>query len=299
MFLGLGLVPQALHAQPLAAEISATRPGQIEIRLPPSPGQWLHIESSHDLHTWKITEGPVPHLPKVTLTTASKPFGFFRIRTRSELRPAYTVAVIGDSTASGVIREGTVVSGGWAEGLKAFTGPDTRILNAAEPGLSTKNALGERRARLAIIERTRPAFVLIQFGQIDQFSKPEENKSTTLSEFQDNLETMVSIIRSWNGTPILVTPLPWRVFRPDGSISTTLRDRSDAMLELSDRLGIYAIDFHAILSAFYLSILPSERHTLSAVDQYHFSEKGAVVGAERLIQAFPPHLRSLLFETEQ
>lgn len=278
--------------------IAALSRNEITIELPDTQGAWTKLERSIDLQSWTTQADPLFDLTEISIDTTENSRGFFRFTQYPAPSPPYTVAVVGDSTAAGVIHGAEVVSGGWAEGMRFYAGLDTRILNAGEAGLSSKSFLGDRRRLLNNLIRTTPEFVFIQFGQIDEFSKSEELRSTTIEEYQENLSTIVELVREWNGIPILVTPLPWRRFNPDGSISSVLRNRSDAVLEVAQKTGALAIDFHAILSSYYPTITSDELKSISAVDQYHFSEKGAEVGAGLLIAALPQHIGRLLFNSE-
>jgi len=278
--------------------IAAISRNDISIEIPLVQGAWTKLERSADLLSWSTHTDPLFELTEFRIDPTESNVGFFRFTQYPAPSPPYTVAVVGDSTAAGVIHGAEIVSGGWAEGMRFYAGPDTRILNAGEPGLSSKSFLGDRRQLLNILIRTTPEFVFIQFGQIDEFSKSEELRSTTIEEYQENLSTIVELVREWNGIPILVTPLPWRRFNPDGSISSVLRNRSDAILEVAQKTGALAIDFHAILSSYYPTITSDELKSISAVDQYHFSVKGAEVGAGLLIKALPQHIRTLLFDSE-
>jgi lysophospholipase L1-like esterase len=278
--------------------IAAISKNDISIELPETQGAWIKLEKSVDFLSWSTHTDPLFKLTEFSVNPTESSVGFFRFTQYPAPFPPYTVAVVGDSTAAGVIHGSEIISGGWAEGMRFYAGPDTRILNAGEPGLSSKSFLGDRRQLLNVLIRTTPEFVFIQFGQIDEFSKSEELRSTTREEYQENLSTIIELVREWNGIPILVTPLPWRRFNPDGSISSVLRNRSDAILEVAQKTGALAIDFHAILSSYYPTITSDELKSISAVDQYHFSVEGAELGAGLLIGALPQHIRTLLFDSE-
>ena len=270
---------------------------RLTLKLSADTDQWFRIERSENLLDWRLEISPLFGDSSVETWTEGMAQAFFRAVPIPAIPPPYIVGVVGDSTASGVIHGEEVVSGGWAEGLRSHTHPDTRILNAGQPGLSSRSFLYGRKDRLALLQRTEPAFVLVQFGQIDEFSNPEESKFTHLEEYRDNLREIVRIIREWGGVPILVTPLPWRVFNKDGSLSSTLRDRSEIVLEVARAAGAFSIDLHQILALHYQSIDSAELRAMSAVDQYHLSEEGAIIGARLLVDALPIHLRTHLFTT--
>ncbi len=276
-------------------KIAAFETKSVSLTFPDTRGAWTRIEQSRDLRDWKIAAEPLFEVTSFHPHTDGQPARFYRFTQFPAPSPPYTVGVIGDSTAAGVIHGAEVISGGWAEGLKVHAGLDTRILNAGQAGLSSKSFLFGRQDRLNILTRTEPEFVLIQFGQIDEFSKPEEDKFTTIAEYRQNLFSIVELVRSWNGAPILVTPLPWRVFTEEGEISSTLRERSETMLEVARETGSFSVDLHQILAQHYQSISGEEIRAMSAVDQYHLSEAGAEIGAGLLVEALPVHLRSLLF----
>lgn len=290
-----GIVILQIAAEEIA--ISGNSRNTLSIEIPVINGAWAKIEASCDLNSWNTYADPLFDLTEFKIDPIEKNSLFFRFVLYPAPQPPYTVAVIGDSTAAGVIHGEEIVSGGWAEGMRIYAGLDTRILNGGEPGLSSKSFLGDRRRRLDTLIRTEPEFVFIQFGQIDEISK-SDLRMTTILDYKENLKTIVESVREWNGIPILVTPLPWRIFSPDGTTSAILRDRSDAVLSVAREVGTLVIDFHAILSTYYPSLTSEELSSLSAVDHYHFSVKGAEVGAGLLIEALPAHLRELLFVSE-
>ncbi len=271
----------------------------ISLQFSGSNEHWYRLERSLDLQDWVLEKEAL--FGQVTLDAIGKgtSFEFYRTVVMPSIPGPYIVGVVGDSTAAGVIHGDEVVSGGWAEGLRTYIKAENRILNAGQAGLSSRSFLFGRMDRLKILQRTEPPFVFIQFGQIDQFSDPEEEKFTQLDDYRANLIQIVRIVREWEGIPILVTPLPWRVFDQDGIISSPLRKRSDIVLEVAHEVGAYAIDLHRILATHYQTIGSTELRLMSAVDQYHLSEEGAIIGARLLVEALPDHLRRILFDSAE
>ena len=276
--------------------IEARSPNSISIILPQVDDAWLRLQRRDGFGAWRTAAEPLFGLEEFSVPSGSEGLVMFRFERFMAPEPPYTIGVLGDSTASGVFFDGRLAAWSWIEELRLHAKFDTRIVSSAEPGLSTKNVLNSRRTRLELIGRLRPEFVLIQLGQLDFYTSDQEGKATTLIEYADNLRILVDVIRSWGGTPILVTPLPWRLFEPDGSPSNVLRDRSEVMLELGAELGLFVIDIHRSLGFHYRSVSGDELESLGAIDDFHLSEKGAKLAAVLVLNGLPKHLRDLLFD---
>lgn len=276
--------------------ITAGSPNSISILLPQVDDAWLRLQRRDGFGAWRTAAEPLFGLGEFSVPSGSEGLVMFRFEQFMAPEPPYTIGVLGDSTAAGAYFDGQLAAWSWIEELRLHAQFDTRIVSSAEPGLSTKNVLNSRRTRLELLGRLRPEFVLIQLGQLDFYTQDQEGKATSLMEYADNLRILVDVIRSWGGAPILVTPLPWRLFEPDGSPSNILRDRSEVMLELGSELGLFVIDMHQSLGFHYRSVSGDELESLGAIDDFHLSEKGAKLAAVLVLNGLPKHLRDLLFD---
>ena len=163
---------------------------------------------------------------------------------------------------------------------------------AGTPGLSSKSFLGSFQE--LTLERTEPQVVLIQLGQIDEFTGSIEEKATTLDEYRDNLMQIILFVRAWGGTPILVSPLPSRE-RIEDEFVPYLVERSDVVRSLEHELGVYVVDLNRLVRDLYSRTNPADIEGLGHGDFYHLSVKGAEQVARIVLAALPIHLRDLLF----
>jgi len=279
------------NAQSQGSEIELTVKKGPVVRPPESPGEWFRLERTTDFQIWKIGRDSVGWPTEVVVHRAGLEFEFFRFLPLSIPEPPYSIGIVGDSTAVGIQR--FPLARGWAQELSAFTQDETRFVMAGDPGLSTKSFFGSFRERM--LTTTTPIVVLVQLGQIDEFNGQPELKSTTIDEYRENLEAIVSLIRGWNGTPILVSPLPARLFEADGRLEPYLVERSAAVREVGDEVGAYVIDLHQLTSNLYLNGTDVDVRNWGYEDDYHLSVAGAEKVARLVLSALPPHLKNHFF----
>jgi lysophospholipase L1-like esterase len=277
-------------AQAQVSEIELTIGGPV-VRSPESPGDWFRLERTTDLQTWEIGRDSVAWPTEVIASRRGVDFEFYRFLPLSVPEPPYFIGILGDSTAVGIQR--FPLARGWAQELSAFTEDETRFVMAGDPGLSTKSFFGSFRERM--LTTTTPIVVLIQLGQIDEFNGQPELKSTTINEYRENLKSIVSMVRGWDGMPILVSPLPARLFEEDGRLVPYLVERSAAVREVGEEVGAYVVDLHQLTSNLYLSGTDVEVSNWGYGDDYHLSVAGAEEVAKLVLSALPPHIKNRFF----
>lgn len=278
-------------AQAQVGEIVLTVGEGPVIRPPESSEEWFRLERTTDFQTWEIGRDSVAWPTEIASYREGIAFEFYRFLPLSIPEPPYSIGMVGDSTAVGIQR--FPLARGWAQELSAFTQDETRFVMAGDPGLSTKSFFGSFRERM--LTTTTPIVVLVQLGQIDEFNGQPELKSTTIDEYRANLESIVSLIRGWNGTPILVSPLPARLFEEDGSLVPYLVERSVAVREVGDKVGAYVVDLHQLTSDLYINGSDIEVKNWGFGDDYHLSVAGAERVAKLVLSALPPHLKNQFF----
>ncbi|MCS1408520.1 MAG: Rhamnogalacturonan acetylesterase RhgT [Verrucomicrobia subdivision 3 bacterium] len=271
--------------------LQRTGEGSVVARASDVSGRWYRLEWSLDFRNWEIARDTFAWPSEVVICRPGVEFAFYRSIQIRKPEPPYTLAVIGDSTAAGILTNPNV--SGWAEALIPLVGEDARFIMAAEPGLSSKTFFGSNRR--SILKRAEPLVVLIQLGQIDEFTRFPEVKGTSLEEYDNNLRGIVSLVRQWDGTPILVTPLPSSEFAPDGNLIPYLGERSRVMRRIGDEMGVYVLDLHQRVSELYLDATPGELALWSIFDGYHLSVPGAKIIAKLTVDALPLHISQLLF----
>lgn len=273
--------------------IERAEQGHLRLKVQTEGQGWYRIEKADRLENWTIGLDSAIHGDELALDLARGEQGFFRLVPRAIPEWPLTVAVIGDSTAIGIERVARVK--GWAEPLADRLGQDVRLLLAGEPGLSTK--IFEDSRWPSVLSRTQPLLVLIQLGQIDQYTVAKERKGTTVSEYYQLLSEIVDFIRSWDGIPVLVTPLPWREFGAAGALLARLANRRDVMRQLALDKGVLLIDLHRSVSLAYSTASAEELSEWGPeLDLFHLSPIGAERVATLTVEALPDPLGPLFFQ---
>ena len=279
-----------LRAEGVQLQVASSH--RLIIRVPEGSSNWFRLERTRDLSDWVLMRDTLAWPTELGVNSSVVESEFYRIVSVAIPEPPFTIGVIGDSTAVEIQRFPLV--GGWAQGLSTFARDETRFVMAGEPGLSTKSFFGSFRERM--LTTTTPTIVMIQLGQIDEFNTQPEIKSTSLTEYQDNLGAMVDFVRGWGGIPMLVTPLPSRDFDSDGNLAPYLVERSAAMRELGGEVGVHVVDLHRLVSDLYVSASQEELNEWGYADNYHLSVPGSVAVAELVLKALPPHIGQLMFQ---
>ncbi len=269
--------------------------------------RWLRLEWSADLGTWQIALDSI--VPPMTIPAVRPEQGaaFYRTAALTEPEPPYVFAVIGDSTAAGDFPEQDPPRvHGWGDGLIPFAdfedSETTVLMTTAEPAISSKSFFISPRNHVDVLNRIKPEAVLIQLGQIDEFTPFLELKKTTLPEYRVNLGRIVDIIRGYGGVPLLVTPLPFReneYWRSGQQISaddvSRLSARAEVVRSLALEKGVWLIDLYRIVGDHYRSVTLEELAALGAFDAHHLSLHGSEVVADLAIGALPDHFQRLFF----
>lgn len=286
LLLSLALLTGLCFAQTL----SVVRVGRNEARVDavPSAGSGYALLESRDLWEWSDVVGHVLDRAswQVDLTEGST--RFFRLIQWSEPPPPIILALIGDSTIREYQEEWNF--SGWGGGIPAYLRPEAQVVNLGWPCTSTKAFLpSEQKARMMLI---KPDFVVIQFGLIDLTGCPDRDLTTTLQQYADNLKTIVELVRSFNGVPILVTPVAPRIFGTDGRVFPMMDKYSAAMRQAAEELQADFVDLHqSSLSLFNELGDSGSTYITAGKDLYHFSVKGAEVVAGLVIKELPESLR--------
>ena len=212
---------------------------------------------------------------------------FFRLRTWPTEDAPTTVIMIGDSTMADFASNLEQFSG-WGQGMHDEFKPNVRFLNFGTPVQSSESFLVSiQRQNLELI---KPEFVIVQFGMVDQY--PMEIQ-TTIPEYEANLRTIVQMIRNFNGTPILVTPMPVRVFQNDGRVRPWLPDRCEVVRKVASELQTYLIDLNTLISDLFNELGPVDSAYIAwPGDESHFSIAGAETISDVFVEALPEILKS-------
>jgi len=211
-----------------------------------------------------------------------------------EPAPRYPIkiAIVGDSTVANY--KETDVLRGWGQMLHEFFTPETRIHNFAENGRSTKTFFQTPHWRQALDDK--PNIILIQFGHNDSHTPAAEHPEATQAngDYMENLRKYVADARAAAATPIFVTPMHRRTFKPDGTMTQELLPYVQAMEKVGQEMKVPVIDLYTKSGDLFAKLGDAASADFTPKDRTHFSEKGARVmaffvaqgaaGADRLLK---------------
>lgn len=198
----------------------------------------------------------------------------------SAVKPA--VIIVGDSTVADYPAGDRMR--GWGQLLSKCLNPDTKVVNLALCGRSTKTFIQEKHWDAAMKRCSTGDFVMIQFGHNDSHGKDKPESTDASTEYKDHLRRYVDDVRSKGGTPVLVTPMHRRLFDKQGIITQELKPYAEAMKEVASEKKAALIDLHSLSGEAMQQLGDAGCADLfaSAEDRTHFAEKGALLMA-RLI----------------
>lgn len=168
---------------------------------------------------------------------------------------AVTVYLAGDSTVVDQMKEPWAA---WGQMLPAFFGPGVAIANHAESGESLKSFIRERRLDKILSTIRAGDYLFIQFAHNDQKQAPRYASTYVEAEstYKAYLNVFIEEARLRGATPVLVTSMNRRSFRPDGHIQNTLEGYPDAMRELAQAGAVPLIDLNAMSKTLYEALGP-------------------------------------------
>lgn len=211
---------------------------------------------------------------------------------RAQSRPL-AIALVGDSTMCDYPAESD--TRGWGQLLPRLLTPETKVLNVAKGGASTKTFPADRWTRVI---GERPDFVFIQFGHNDSHAKEKPESTDAATDFRDNLRRYLREARDAGITPVLVTPVRRRIFRSGGNLTEELRPYAEAVRAVAAETNTPVLDLHSLSGEVYLR-LGEEGSTFFTLnkrddadrpgrgDRTHFTEQGALRIAQLVVAEFP------------
>lgn len=211
---------------------------------------------------------------------------------------AVRIVLVGDSTMCDYASDRP--DRGWGQFVaERFRPGSVEVFNHAKPGRSTKTFIKEGRWTRALADR--PDFVFVQFGHNDSHAPEKPESTDAATDYRDYLRRYVDESRAAGATPILVTPMVRRTFRPDGTLEDILAPYADAMKAVASERKVTLIDLHASSRALVEPMGPDAAQIFAnkKSDLTHFNEKGARAMAALVFKALPaaePRLAALLAE---
>ena len=277
----------ALLANAALGQSLSIRKGESEFLISAAapPDTRYVLQASGNLHLWVDISDEVSGQVSNRIDSSGTTNLFFRLTAPIPF-PPITIVVLGDSSVADFASNFNLFNG-WGQGLHGYFKPNARVINLAYPGYSSKDFLAsDEKAKMIAI---KPDFVLVAFGLVDEFGVPEE--ATTLEEFEDNLKTILQIVRGFNGTPILVTPSVERFFNAQGKTFPAYPDRFAVVADVAYELKTDFIDLNHLSVELVNQMGKSgSDYIWSGVEYLHFSDKGAKIIAGLVANALPDRL---------
>ena len=208
------------------------------------------------------------------------------------------IVLVGDSTVSDYAADRP--DRGWGQYVaERFRSGSVEVFNHAKPGRSTKTFIKEGRWTRALADR--PDYVFVQFGHNDSHAPEKPESTDAATDYRDYLRRYIDDSRAAGATPILVTPMVRRTFRPDGTLDDILAPYADAMKAVAVEKHVALIDLHSSSRALVEPMGPDAAQAFAnkKTDRTHFNERGARAMAALVFKALPaaePRLVSLLSE---
>jgi lysophospholipase L1-like esterase len=245
-----------------------------------APQQTRHaLQVSKDLSLWlasMIRSGSTSNMIAVIRDTQR----YFRLVPWFE-PPNIRIALLGDSTVADLASNLNYFDG-WGQGMYLYSNANAQFFNLASPGLGTKNFLGsDQEARMLAL---KPDYVLVDLCYEDAFGPVD--RATTLQEYEANLRTIVLKIRGFGRVPILLTPQGLWIFNDQGLTGPAYPERNGIIQKVAADLQVDLIDL-STLSINLFNRLGKNGSQFLFADWLHFTDQGAAVIAELVVNALP------------
>jgi pectinesterase len=206
--------------------------------------------------------------------------------------------VAGDSTAA-TYAIADAPRAGWGQALPVFLRPETRVVNEALSGASSKSFADLGRLD-RILSAIRPGDVLlVSFGHNDEKAEDPARYTEPWTTFQNYLRRYLDGARSAGARPVLVTPVERRRFTTAGEPYQSHGEYPDAMRALATATGTPLVDLSALSFARWSTLGPeatkdyflwlaageSPNYPAGVSDNTHFQAYGAIELARIVVAA--------------
>ena len=296
LLLCTALIPEPAPGQSLS--VSRKSAGEYWIEAA-APADTPHVlQASGNLRLWADLHETVSGQLSYRFDNVGVTNRYFRLVPATPPAPDITVVLIGDSTVADLaVNQGGF--NGWGQGMYGFFKANARVVNLAQPGMSSTLFLqSDQNSSMLTI---KPNYVLVQFGMIEDKTPASSPSAVSYQQYADNLKTIVRSVRGFNGTPILVTPPVARVFDTNGNgaviLSSTFQQRVATMKDVAAQTQTYLIDLNQKSIGLFNALGQSGCAYLGSGwpgDVNHYSDKGAQVIAQMVVNALPDPLGAYL-----
>lgn len=239
------------------------------------------LQASENLLLWADVRENVTARISVSVTNVGRSQHYFRLKPSEPPPPPIRVMLLGDSMGSDCC--------GWGRGLYGYFKENATVINYAFANSSTRYFLqsAEKENMLLI----KPDYVLINYGYMD--NSADTSRNTTLEEFDQNLRTIVEMVRSFGGVPILIPVHAPRVWDAHGKVirSAGMLVRNSITKQVSEDLNILFIDLFELTLDLYNELGPTRTAALAFElfpgDPMHISQLGGEHFSRLVVNALP------------
>jgi len=165
------------------------------------------------------------------------------------------IMIAGDSTAANKIEHARPETG-WGEKLSWFFSDHYQIINFAKNGASTKSFIKEKLLAEAAAAMNKGDYFLIQFGHNDQ--KINDDRGTTIEEYQANLATYVQTAQANDVIPILLTSITRLHYQGQQLAADAVGAYPSAMRAFAKQHDILCLDIFAATQTYFNQLTPIE-----------------------------------------
>jgi lysophospholipase L1-like esterase len=246
------------------------------------------LQATEDFRLWvDVTNNvsdPVSSLLKYSHVSSR----FFRLVPAAPEPSPVRIVAIGDSLISDAM--------GWGGGIYGYLNKNATFINYAWPGYDSRGAV---QWHLAALQLVKPDYVFFELGATDMAHEITEE------QFEENLRTIITTIRGWNGVPIAVTYHCHRRFDAAGNLAVWDLPYNPIVRKVATEMNIPLVDLHKILGELYQKLGPSGSEFMKYIspdfpnDTIHFSPLGGVWVSQMALKTLPnlgPYLSEKIFD---
>ena len=177
---------------------------------------------------------------------------------------------------------------GWGQKLQSLLPENVFVENCAVNGRSSKSFIAEKRLNFIELCLRKGDKLIVSFSHNDE--KPDAERSTNPRiTYPEYLGMYIDAARRQGAEPILVTPIPRRLFSDDGKLVPTHGPYPDAMRDLAAYRGVRLVDLEKAAAQLFSKLgaegtkrifchVPagSKNYPDGLQDNSHLREEGAV-----------------------
>ncbi|WP_052447451.1 SGNH/GDSL hydrolase family protein [Clostridium polynesiense] len=179
------------------------------------------------------------------------------------------------------------------------------VINSGVSGHTSSQGL--ERIKKDVLEKN-PDYVIINFGMNDHFMYDYGKARVPISDYENNIITIIDRVRKHGAVPVLVIPHvfiegnpgdgntsgadyyysrhPEKYYRSIGGAVNQLNKYCEAAKKIADEYQVPLVDINSISKSMDLNTILITLENSSEDDGVHINEKGARLYADKIIEVF-------------